>query len=98
MGLEIMNESHSLWRKVISSIHGSSAFDWFTSGKYNACLHSQWMNTSKCWQRFDYLASFKLGNGKIILFWQDIWIGGSSLKLLLSAFICYIILSQWIDF
>ena len=63
-------EQNSLWCQVIRSIHGSSTFNWHSSGKETVSLRSPWISISRQWRKIDSLNLFKLGDGSRILFWK----------------------------
>ena len=68
-------EDTSIWRQVIRSMHSKGAFDLHTVGKFNNGLKSPWVSISRTWRKVEALALFKLGNGRRIAFWTDLWIG-----------------------
>ena len=69
------NEQESLWAKVIKSKFGLHNNRW-DSGLANICTYrSLWKFISSLYEEFGHLASFKVGNGRRIRFWEDVWWG-----------------------
>lgn len=79
-GWRFGSEPHSLWRKVVESIHDSDSLGWFTYPISSICKRSPWSNISKQWRLVDSFVCFKLGCGSQILFWHSLWIANNPLK------------------
>jgi hypothetical protein len=74
------NEQDSLWRQVIVSKYGFQREGWCSEearGPYGVSL---WRNIRKNWGVFSNFASYKVGDGFPIHFWDDIWCGERALK------------------
>uniref|UniRef100_A0A803PSR8 Reverse transcriptase domain-containing protein n=1 Tax=Cannabis sativa TaxID=3483 RepID=A0A803PSR8_CANSA len=73
-------EPNSLWHKVIKSHYGKAYNFWDTKWGVQASPRGSWKDISDYYGEYNRLVKFKVGNGANIRFWEDVWIGGSSLK------------------
>uniref|UniRef100_A0A803PW65 Uncharacterized protein n=1 Tax=Cannabis sativa TaxID=3483 RepID=A0A803PW65_CANSA len=73
-------EPNSLWHKVIKSRYGKADNFWDTKWGVRASPRGPWKDISDYYDEYGQLVKFKVGNGANIRFWEDVWIGGSSLK------------------
>ncbi|KAJ0605054.1 hypothetical protein HanHA300_Chr02g0058651 [Helianthus annuus] len=79
------NEPNALWRKVVTSIHGSSR-SWGIAPCNNA-IPGVWKNCVSFWNKhkvkgvgLNVIIHGKPGDGRRIRFWLDIWLGTEPLK------------------
>uniref|UniRef100_A0A803QQM3 Reverse transcriptase domain-containing protein n=1 Tax=Cannabis sativa TaxID=3483 RepID=A0A803QQM3_CANSA len=73
-------ESNSLWHKVIKSRYGRADNFWDTKHGVRLSPRGPWKDISDLYDEYGKLVKFKVGNGACIRFWEDEWIGGSSLR------------------
>ncbi|KAA0048809.1 hypothetical protein E5676_scaffold291G00210 [Cucumis melo var. makuwa] len=73
-GWRFMSELKALWCKGVKSIHDTHPFLWHTSGKENLSLRSPLISISREWHKIEALATFRIGNGSRVFFWNDPWL------------------------
>ncbi|GMI67617.1 hypothetical protein HRI_000431000 [Hibiscus trionum] len=77
-------ELNSLWRQTVSTIYEPSSKSLLSSSR--SASNKSWLRRSIIAQLSDENSVFmantriKVGNGKNVLFWTDIWIGNRALK------------------
>lgn len=72
--------SNSLWVKVVKSIYGMNENGWDSKEASRATYKSPWKYIVGCLSEFWKLIEIKVGKGVKLRFWEDIWIGDSSLE------------------
>uniref|UniRef100_A0A803QNN3 Reverse transcriptase zinc-binding domain-containing protein n=1 Tax=Cannabis sativa TaxID=3483 RepID=A0A803QNN3_CANSA len=73
-------ESNSLRHKVIKSRYGIAENCWDTQSGHRLSPRGPWKDISDLYGEFLELVKFKVGNGATIRFWEDIWIGETTLR------------------
>ena len=70
-----LNEQDTLWAKVIRSKFGLHSNNWDSGSTRKASFRSPWKFISSLYEELLLMASFKVGNGRRIRFWEDAWWG-----------------------
>ena len=78
-------EERSLWYRVIRSKFGIHTNQWDSNVVHRGTLRSPWKAISSLYGEFLRVVSFKIGDGKKVRFWEDIWVGENSLKSLFPS-------------
>ena len=78
-------EDRVLWHKVIKSIFGLHPNLWDTRVDDKRTFRSPWKAISSLYNEFHQLVSFKVGNGSKVRFWEDDWVGETSLEALFPS-------------
>ena len=68
-------EQDTLWHKVIRSKYGINQNGWDTREATRVTYRSPWKFISSCYDDFFKYVQFEVGNGVIIRFWEDVWMG-----------------------
>ncbi|KAG7984487.1 hypothetical protein I3843_04G163600 [Carya illinoinensis] len=74
-------ESEALWKNVIDVKYGSLRGGWCSKASSGAYGVSLWKFIRKGWDFFSSNFRLKVGNGKRVLFWHDLWYGDAALKI-----------------
>jgi hypothetical protein len=80
-----VNDRESWWRIVMDAKFGSEWGGWFSIDTSRPHGVGLWKNIRKGWRLFFSHVKFDLGDGANIRFWDDVWCGGSSLKVAFSG-------------
>ncbi|XP_042988327.1 syntaxin-32-like isoform X2 [Carya illinoinensis] len=72
-------ESEALWKNVIDVEYGSLWGGWCSKASSGAYGVSLWKFIRKGWDFFSNNFRLKVGDGKRILFWHDLWCGDTAL-------------------
>ena len=75
-------EREQLWHGVMKAKYGEQWGDWFTVivNRSHGC--STWKGIWAGWDGFSDFVSIRVGNGKRIQFWHNVWCGDQSLNIL----------------
>ena len=69
------NEQDALWAKIIKSKYGLDGNKWDLGSARRSTSRSPWKFISSLYAEYEHMVSFKLGNGRRIRFWEDVWWG-----------------------
>ena len=73
-------EEDALWHKVISAVYGVSSNGWDPGGPKDRTFRSPWRSVSTVRELFFSRCSWKVFDGSIVRFWEDVWCGDTCLK------------------
>ena len=73
-------ERQSLWYKVIRSKFGIHPNRWDSKVVERGSFRSLWKVISSVYRDFHQMVSFKIGQGNLVRFWEDSWVGESTFK------------------
>uniref|UniRef100_A0A803PJL9 Uncharacterized protein n=1 Tax=Cannabis sativa TaxID=3483 RepID=A0A803PJL9_CANSA len=73
-------EENSLWHKVIVSRYEKANNFWDSKVGVRMSPKGSWRDISNLYSDYLELVCFKVGKGDRIRFWEDVWIGDTSLK------------------
>ena len=69
------HEQDTLWAKIIKSKYGLDGNKWDSGSAKRCTLRSPWKSISSLYVEFWPMVRFKVGNGRRIRFWEDVWWG-----------------------
>ena len=69
------NEQDALWAKIIKSKFGLHENKWDSCLARRSTSRSPWKFISSLYEDYGHMVSFKVGNGRRIRFWEDVWWG-----------------------
>lgn len=71
-------EPDSLWVHIIKSIYGVAANGWDSEHNFNPSYRAPWKFVLDCRADFMKGVQFRIGDGRRISFWRDVWNGTRS--------------------
>ena len=74
------NKQESLWAKVIKSKFGLQNNRWDSGLASRSTYRSPWKFISSLYKEFGHLVCFRVGDGRRIRFWEDVWCGEEALS------------------
>ena len=78
MAMEFSTKRSSLWHSVIKSKFSTLSNGWDAGETVRASYKSPWKFISSLYEEFLPLVKFKVGDGRKIRFWEDVWWGKKS--------------------
>ena len=73
-------EQDEIWTKVIKSIYGLQNNRWDAGLASRSSYRSPWKYISSLYEEFQHLVGFRVGDGRRIRFWEDVWWGDEALS------------------
>ena len=73
-------EQDEIWSKVIKSKYGLHNNRWDAGLARRSSYRSPWKFISSLHEDFQQLVGFRVGDGRRIRFWEDVWWGGETLS------------------